>query len=248
MLNITMLRHVLVALLLPALLPALGCRSASQGRMSTTAREATVRCDRQASARTPSVRGLAACQAAVREHPDSAELRDALAIEFAQQGRYDEALAAWQEFVRLRPNEFTGHQNVGLMLELRRRFAESLQAFERALALAPDLQSQQTTAWHIGVAHYNLGRPEQALGWFREAAALDSTDASAWSYAGIAAGRLGRHAEAVSYWERARQTDSQYLAKVPPAIRRMYDESLRIAGPQPPAPTARVGLVQPRQP
>ncbi|HKG91778.1 MAG TPA: tetratricopeptide repeat protein [Gemmatimonadaceae bacterium] len=200
-------------------------------------------CSAERNAERPSEGGVAACRAAIQRDSADADAYDGLAAGLAGLGRYEEALAAWRVFARLKPDDFGGHHNAGLMLEFLQRFAESLPTFERALPLAESVRDQQTAAWHIGVAHSHLGRPGEALRWFREAAALDSTDASAWSYAGVMAVRMGRPGEAVSYWRRALGADPDYFDKVQAGERTMFQRALAAAGDQPPARVERLGLV-----
>ena len=179
---------------------------------------------------------VASCRGAVSRDPSDAKSRDRLAAGLAQQGKYAEALREWEIVVRASPNEFTAHHNAGLMLEILERFDAALPMFQRALQLTTDQTALQTTHWHIGVAQSHLGKLDESLLSFREAARLDSLDASAWSYAGIVAARLNRHAEAVSFWERTLLVDPRYFEKAQAGEGRLYRTSLAIAGPQQPAP------------
>ena len=94
---------------------------------------------------------IAACRARTARAPDDAEAYDALGIALANANDFTGAIAAWKQFARLQPAEFTGHHNLGLMYEMTRSPAAALEAFQRALPLATDATSLQTTVWHIGV-------------------------------------------------------------------------------------------------
>jgi len=238
----------LIALCLMGAALISGCASARPAASVTFSPDAAGRrCDMQSTMRRPGAPGLAACRAAVLAHPDSALLHEALALELAARGLFNSAGDQYNEILRLDPHNFPALYNLGLMLELQRRWAESLASFEQALPLTPDARSDQSVAWHIGVTRYHLGYEEEALRWFREAGALDSTDASAWSYAGVIAARLGRHAEAVSYWTRALKADPDFFQRRPTTEKLAYDGSRRVAGKQPPAVVTRMGLVRPRE-
>jgi tetratricopeptide (TPR) repeat protein len=52
-------------------------------------------------------------QDAVRERPFNAPARRKLAETLEQKGRTDEAIAAWSEFVRLRPRDFAARRHLG---------------------------------------------------------------------------------------------------------------------------------------
>ena len=192
---------------------------------------------------------LAACRALVKQEPDNSTGWQGLGSALAQAGDYGEAIHAWQQYIRLEPQEAQGHHNLGLMHEFLRQSDSALAAFERALMLEPgDPRMLQTLAWHIGVQHANSGRQELALAWFREAAALDSTDASAWHYAALSAARLGRHAEAMALWMRALGLAPDLLAQLPPAQRTFYDRSRQAVGGQPPAPVISPGVLERARP
>ena len=179
---------------------------------------------------------ILACREALSADSLNVRARDRLAAALAQQGRFPEALREWKRVIQLSPNEYTAHHNAGLMLEALERFAESLPMFERALTLTTDHVALQTTRWHVGVGQDNLGRLEEALKSFREAARLNPNDPLSWSHAAIVTARLEHHAEAVSYWERTLQVDPRYFERVQPGERRLYEKSVKIAGPQQPAP------------
>ena len=159
---------------------------------------------------------LAACRALVKREPDNSRGWQGLGGALAQAGDFAEAARAWRQYIRLEPEGAEGYHNLGLMYEFLRQSDSALAAFERALVLeAGDPRMLQTLAWHIGVQHANSGRQELALAWFREAAALDSMDASAWHYAALSASRLGRHVEAMGLWTRALGLAPDFLAELP---------------------------------
>jgi cytochrome c-type biogenesis protein CcmH/NrfG len=51
----------------------------------------------------------------------------------------------------------------------------------------------------------------------------------------ISAAELGRHAEAVSYWQRTLELNVRHFDLMQETEKTMFEESLRIAGPQPAA-------------
>ena len=192
---------------------------------------------------------LDACRALVKREPDNSRGWQGLGSALAQAGHFAEAVHAWQQYIRLKPERAEGYHNLGLMYEFLRQSDSALAAFERALVLEPgDPIMLQTLVWHIGVQHANSGRQELALAWFREAAALDSTDASAWHFAALSAARLGRHAEAMALWTRVVALAPDFLAQVEPAQRTFYDRSRQAVGAQPPAPVASPGVLERARP
>jgi len=188
---------------------------------------------------------VAVCRDLSEREPENSTAWEGLGSALAQAGDYANAARAWQQYVRLEPNEVQGHHNLGLMYEFLRQSDSALAAFERALQLeASDPRMLQTLAWHIGVQHGNSRRQELALAWFREAAALDSTDASAWHYAALSAARLGRHAEAMALWARALALAPDFLGQLPEGQRAFYERAHGAVGAQPLAPVASPGVLE----
>ena len=58
--------------------------------------------------------------------------RETLGVALAQTGDYSCAIAAWREFVKLRPREYTGHYNLG-SYEMSRQPPAALESFRAAL-------------------------------------------------------------------------------------------------------------------
>lgn len=201
-----------------------------------------VSCIKSAAVRGDSAQ-VSACRWLVDRDTSNADAWEALAISLSQSGDYSGAVGPWRRVTLLRPAQFSAHYNLGLMYELTRKPSLALDAFKAALGHARDLRSTQTSVWHIGVSYANAGRLQDALSWFREASALDSTDASAWHYAAFAAASLGRWKEAMSYWARTDALAPNFVAQAQPAERAMYDRALKAAGRQPLAPVVHTGVV-----
>src|SRR5690242_6013140 len=69
-------------------------------------------------------------------------------------GKLDEAIDAYREAARLRPESSSIRQHLGIALSLRRRFAEAIEAFSAVAQLRPDDPH----------AHNNLGAALRAHG------------------------------------------------------------------------------------
>ena len=158
-----------------------------------------------------------------------------LGVGIASTRQYARAESVWSRYVRLRPRQFAGYYNLGLMLEFQRVYAAALKPFRSALHYASDSRQEQTSCFHIGVVEYNLRRQLSALRWFRAAIAMDTTDLSAWSAAAIAAETLHRDSEAVAYWGRIAKSNANFLEALSPQERADYHASLKRVGEQPPA-------------
>ena len=61
------------------------------------------------------------CRRLTAREPRNADAWETLGVALAKTGDYTGAIAAWREFVKLRPREYTGHYNLGLMYEMSRQ-------------------------------------------------------------------------------------------------------------------------------
>jgi tetratricopeptide (TPR) repeat protein len=133
-------------------------------------------------------------------------------IELSLSDRYQEALAACEEKLRIRPDDAEAWYNKGVALDNLNRAAEAwdkkgvildklgrheeaLRCFEEAIRIKPDY----APAWdNKGVAVGNLKGDEEALRCFEEALKFDNDYVPAWYHKGVALEHLGRHEEAAT--------------------------------------------------
>lgn len=121
-------------------------------------------------------------------------------VELYKLGRHAEAVRAYEDAVRLKPDYAAAYTNMGIALgELGRR-DDALRAYHVAIREKPE----------DGDAHYNLGltladlrRWAQALDAFREAARLNPADADALYNIGLMLNLLGRHEDAAQAYSEA---------------------------------------------
>jgi tetratricopeptide (TPR) repeat protein len=112
-----------------------------------------------------------------------------------------EALDAYDEAIRTKPDFATAYYNKGNALDALKRYEEALDAYDEAIRLQPD----------FAIAHYNMGailykrfqRFDKALAAFDEVIRIRPDYASAYSNKGAALGALGRRDEALAAIEEA---------------------------------------------
>jgi len=115
------------------------------------------------------------------------------------------AEAGFRRAIELDPNYATAHMWYGFLLTRLGRFAEALQQMEMATELDPlSSRAQSFVAQMLG----NLGRFEEALQRLDRAIEIDPSVAVSYSTRGlILAQGLNRWADAIPWWEQARQRD-----------------------------------------
>ncbi|EFH80098.1 tetratricopeptide repeat protein [Ktedonobacter racemifer] len=97
-----------------------------------------------------------------------------VASDLRTRGWAEEALAAYEQAIRLGPNNaraYYNHYNQGTVLQAIGQFNEALAAYERAIRLNPN---DADAYYNQGNVHQELGRLGEAEQAFRKARALRS--------------------------------------------------------------------------
>jgi tetratricopeptide (TPR) repeat protein len=105
-------------------------------------------------------------------------------LALGEHGKYDEAIKAYDEAIRLNPNYAMAWNNNGLALgRYLGKYEEASQCFDRAIRLNPNL----AVAWNNkGIALRNQGKYDESIKAYDEAIRLDPKYAEAWCNEGIA--------------------------------------------------------------
>ncbi len=124
--------------------------------------------------------------------------RQMLGVLLVQQGRPEEALAMMQPALALNPRHAGVLVNAGNILNLMGRFAESLDHYDRALAIAPDAD----TWTNRGNTLQSLFRIEEALASYEQALRFNPRDIQALFRRGAILGDRGRAVEALEAYDK----------------------------------------------
>ena len=166
-----------------------------------------------------------------------AEAHGDLGIALAQTGKIEEAIAHYQQALRINPDFVEAHYNLGLALVQQGRLQEAISHWEQALRLKPDFAE----------AHYNLGlalvqqsRLQEAISHWEQALRLKPDLAEAHYNLGLALEQTGRVQEAIQHYEQALRINPDYAVahynlgvaleqagRMPEAIQH-YEQALRI--------------------
>jgi Flp pilus assembly protein TadD len=120
---------------------------------------------------------------------------------------YEEALAAYEQAIRLDPNDAATYNNKGYILNELKRYEEALAACEQALRLG---QNDAATYNNKGWALIELKRYEEALAACEQAIRLDPNYAYAYNNTGYALYELKRYEEALIALEQSIRLDPNY--------------------------------------
>jgi hypothetical protein len=120
-----------------------------------------------------------------------------------RQGRYEEALAAYEQAIQLDPqcDHWNYYLKAKLLQELE-RYEEALAAYEQAIQLNPQYAPLYALE---AVMFWKLGRYKEVVAASERVIQLDSQDADAYYVKGTALQELGRTAEAEQAFQKARE-------------------------------------------
>jgi tetratricopeptide (TPR) repeat protein len=121
--------------------------------------------------------------------------------------RYEEALTALEQAIRLDPNNALAYLGKGATLDDLKRYEEALAAFEQAIRLDP---TDALAYLGKGTTLHDLKRYEEALAAYDQAIRLDPNYASAYYHKGNALRKLKRYEEALVAFEQAIRLDPNY--------------------------------------
>jgi tetratricopeptide (TPR) repeat protein len=132
-------------------------------------------------------------------------------------GRYEEALAIYEEALRLNPNDAVSYSGKGDALYHLKRYEEALVAYENACRLN---SNDAVNYSDIGDILCQLGRYEEALVAYEEALHIGPVDAVGYSNKGDTLCQLGRYKEALVAYEAALRVNPN-----DPAIYQLYGDA-----------------------
>ena len=116
------------------------------------------------------------------------------------EGRYQEAIASYDNALKFKPDYHEAWYNRGLVLDYLDRLEEAITSYDNALKFKPDFHE----AWrNRGVALGNLGRYEEEIASYAHALEFKPDDHYAWKDRGNALKQLGRNEEAIVSFDNA---------------------------------------------
>lgn len=130
-----------------------------------------------------------------------------LGVALARQGRLAEAIAEYNEALRIQPDFSEAHNNLGNALVREGRLVEAIAHYTEALRLRPDYPEAHN---NLAVALSRQGRVEEAIREFEEALRSMPGQASVHYRLAILLERRGDTAEAIRHLETALQLNPGY--------------------------------------
>ncbi|MGH9142766.1 MAG: tetratricopeptide repeat protein [Vicinamibacterales bacterium] len=150
--------------------------------------------------RKASAEDLAAYTKLLNGDPENPLRHDAVASLYLDAGQFDQAIAEFQQSLRLNPASAPTHYNLGFALSARGRRDEAMTAFEDALKIDPDYAQAHN---NLGALLQVSGHADAALEHYRRAAALRPDNVESHTNLGQLLAIQGRAADAAAQFSAA---------------------------------------------
>jgi serine/threonine-protein kinase len=147
-------------------------------------------------------------RAALALRPESPGVHLNLGNALRAKGRLDEAIAEFQEAIRLK-NGADAHTNLGIALADKGRLDEAIAESREAIRLKKD---DANAHCNLGLALFTKGRVDEAIAEYQEAIRLKKDYAQAHGNLGIAFHAKGRLDEAIAEYQEAIRLKKDFLA------------------------------------
>ncbi|MFQ5490772.1 MAG: tetratricopeptide repeat protein [Phycisphaerae bacterium] len=137
---------------------------------------------------------------AISKNADAWMAHNNLGVLLKNRGKSDEAIAHYEQSLRVKPDAVESLTCMGSVLIDYRRLDEAQQYLQRALQIDPDYAAAHN---NMGMLLSVQGRLEEALVYLKDALAINPGSMPAQNNMGSTLARLGRVQEAIPYFRRA---------------------------------------------
>ena len=122
------------------------------------------------------------------------------AIALHKEGRFAEAVRSYRKALKLEPEEFLAHSNMGAALQALGRVEAAIASCEKAIALKPD---HAPAYFNLGNALQEQGRLDAAVASYQQALTLNPRLVAVYNNLGVLMNQKGGRDEAVALFEKA---------------------------------------------
>jgi tetratricopeptide (TPR) repeat protein len=129
-------------------------------------------------------------------------------LTWKQCGMYANIETLWLQTIRLNPDCWMAHLNLGTIVLQKGRVDEATARFQKALAIKPDYAEAQ---YNLGLVSFKLGRMDEAITQYQKALAIKPDYTDAFYNLCLSFSKQGRLDEAISYYQQALQINPDFL-------------------------------------
>jgi tetratricopeptide (TPR) repeat protein len=145
----------------------------------------------------------------VAKNPNSWAAYNNLGTTLWQSGRAQEAIAYWEQALRIKPDYPEAHNNLASPLAQAGRFNEAIEHYEQALQTKPDYVEVHH---NLGLILAHVGRLAEAIGHYEQAVRIKPDYVEAHYDLAVAYEQTGRRQDAIEHYEQALKLRPDFTA------------------------------------
>lgn len=130
------------------------------------------------------------------------------AWEIAEKGRFDAAVGAWNDALKLNPSDSRARYNLGIALARTGKFNQAIAEYQKALEINPDFAEVHN---NLGVALGRTGKFDDAIAHYRKALEIHPEVAEFHTNLGGALVWKGKPEEAIAQFNQALDVDPAFV-------------------------------------
>ncbi|UCH80561.1 MAG: tetratricopeptide repeat protein [Nitrospiraceae bacterium] len=151
-----------------------------------------------------------------------------LGHDFLQSSKYPEAIDAYLQATRIKPDSAYAQYNLGVAYGELGKYPEAMDAFTQAIRINPDIADAH---YRLAIIYEMSGKYKDAIDAYKQAIRINPSSAEAYHDLGYAYGESGRYQEAVDAYTQAIRikpdySDAQYNLGVAYGELGMYQEAV----------------------
>jgi tetratricopeptide (TPR) repeat protein len=139
--------------------------------------------------------------------PNASLLHNTLGNVYASLGRYQDAIEAIKQAIRIEPDLAEAHYDLGVAYGKLGRWQDAVEAYKQAIRIKPNYAEAHN---NLGNVYPRLGRYQDAIEAYKQAIRIKPDLAEAHYNLGVAYGKLGRSQDAVESYKQAIRIKPDY--------------------------------------
>jgi Ca-activated chloride channel family protein len=154
---------------------------------------------------------LALVIAGVPQEQKDAALFNTQGLELYNSGKYEEAVRAYRQAVKIKPDYAEAHNNLGDAYLQLKQYKKAVEAYKQAIRYKPDLASAYG---NMGAAYYKQGEHQRALEAYKEAVRIDPKFSAAYHNLGVIYSERGERDAAIAQYAILKSLDPAMAEKL----------------------------------
>ena len=148
--------------------------------------------------------GLTLWSKTVQQSPNSGVAHGSLGLAYQEQGRLEEAIAAYETAVRLMPNHYKAFYNLGLVYGQKGDFKNAVENYKKSIKSNPAFANAH---FNLASIYHQRGLIDDAIRHYRRVIELVPEDFEARNNLGVAYAMQGNLEQAIREWEKVLEID-----------------------------------------